>query len=165
MLVPDIRCATVYVCVQRRGIQAWKCMVSSRGCKINQRPNMVWEAFVYFYQICFNKLYKSVCCLISPQEIFYTGKPMCALFRYIYERPRCFTKLFPQSWACVTFLCYTCFAKWWLQWVICGHCMFGTMKQANCWLGPAWISNYIIYNVWDEITYPFLNFNGTTVEV
>ena len=30
---------------------------------------------------------------------------------------------------------------------------------------PAWICNYIHYNVWDEITYPFLNFNGATVEV
>ena len=30
---------------------------------------------------------------------------------------------------------------------------------------PAWISNYTHYNVWDEITYPFLNFNGATVEV
>ena len=25
---------------------------------------------------------------------------------------------------------------------------------------PAWISIYIHYKVWDEITYPFLNFNG-----
>ena len=30
---------------------------------------------------------------------------------------------------------------------------------------PAWISNYIHYQVWDEITYPFPNFNSTTVEV
>ena len=30
---------------------------------------------------------------------------------------------------------------------------------------PAWISNYILYKGWDEITYPFLNFNGATVEV
>ena len=30
---------------------------------------------------------------------------------------------------------------------------------------PAWISNYTHYNVWDEITYAFLNFNGATVEV
>ena len=30
---------------------------------------------------------------------------------------------------------------------------------------PAWISNYTYYNVWDEITYPFLNFNSATVEV
>ena len=30
---------------------------------------------------------------------------------------------------------------------------------------PAWISNYIHYKLWDEITYPFLNFNGATVEV
>ena len=37
-------------------------------------------------------------------------------------------------------------------------------------LGPltnmdvAWITNYIHYNVWEEITYPFPNFNGYTVE-
>ena len=30
---------------------------------------------------------------------------------------------------------------------------------------PACISNYIHFKVWDEITYPFLNFNGTTIEV
>ena len=29
---------------------------------------------------------------------------------------------------------------------------------------PAWISNYTHYNAWNEITYPFLNFNGATVE-
>ena len=29
----------------------------------------------------------------------------------------------------------------------------------------AWINNYIHYNGWDENTYPFLNFNGATVEV
>ena len=29
---------------------------------------------------------------------------------------------------------------------------------------PAWIGNYIRSNVWNEITYPFLNFNGVTVE-
>ena len=29
----------------------------------------------------------------------------------------------------------------------------------------AWIRHYTHYNVWDEITYPFLNFNGATVEV
>ena len=30
---------------------------------------------------------------------------------------------------------------------------------------PAWISNHIHYKMWDEITYPFLNFNGATIEV
>ena len=29
----------------------------------------------------------------------------------------------------------------------------------------AWISNHIPSKVWDEITYPFPNFNGYTVEV
>ena len=32
-------------------------------------------------------------------------------------------------------------------------------------LTPAAISNYIHYNVWDESTYPFPNFNSATVEV
>ena len=30
---------------------------------------------------------------------------------------------------------------------------------------PTWISNHILSNVWDEITYRFSNFNGATVEV
>ena len=29
----------------------------------------------------------------------------------------------------------------------------------------SWISNYIHYNVWEEIIYQFPNFNGCTVEV
>ena len=29
----------------------------------------------------------------------------------------------------------------------------------------AWINNYIHYKVWNEITNPFPNFNGATVEV
>ena len=30
---------------------------------------------------------------------------------------------------------------------------------------PTWISSYIHYKVWGEIIYPFLNFNGATVDV
>ena len=30
---------------------------------------------------------------------------------------------------------------------------------------PTWNSNYILYKVWDEIAYPFPNFNDTTIEV
>ena len=29
----------------------------------------------------------------------------------------------------------------------------------------AWINNHMASKVWDEIAYPFLNFNGATVEV
>ena len=32
-------------------------------------------------------------------------------------------------------------------------------------LTPAWISHHMSSKVWDEITYPFLNFNGATAEV
>ena len=41
------------------------------------------------------------------------------------------------------------------------------IPQLPTWLTliAAWISNYIHYNVWDEITYPYSNFNGSTVEV
>ena len=41
----------------------------------------------------------------------------------------------------------------------------GPFYKHGLTLIPAWISNHIHYKVWDEITYPFLNFNGATVEV
>ena len=41
----------------------------------------------------------------------------------------------------------------------------GPFYKHGLTLIPAWISNYIHYKEWDEITYPFLNFNGCTVEV
>ena len=41
----------------------------------------------------------------------------------------------------------------------------GRFYKHGLTLIPAWISNYIHYKVWDEITYPFLNFNRATVEV
>ena len=41
----------------------------------------------------------------------------------------------------------------------------GPFYKHGLTLIPAWISNHIHYKVWDEITYPFLNFNGCTVEV
>ena len=36
--------------------------------------------------------------------------------------------------------------------------------HGSTWI-PAWISKYISDEILDEITYPFLNFNGATVEV
>ena len=39
------------------------------------------------------------------------------------------------------------------------------LYQHGLTLIPAWISNYIHCKVLDEIAYPFLNFNGATVEV
>ena len=42
---------------------------------------------------------------------------------------------------------------------------FWTFRWDGLTLIPAWISNYIHYKVWGEITYPFPNFNGATVEV
>ena len=41
----------------------------------------------------------------------------------------------------------------------------GPFYEHGLTLIPALISNYIHYGVWNEITYPFLNFNGATDEV
>ena len=41
----------------------------------------------------------------------------------------------------------------------------GPLYEHRLTLISAWISNYFHYNVWDEITYLFPNFNGCTVEV
>ena len=41
----------------------------------------------------------------------------------------------------------------------------GPFYQHGLTLIPAWISNHLPGKMWDEITYPFLNFNGATVEV
>ena len=41
----------------------------------------------------------------------------------------------------------------------------GPFYKHGLTLIPPWISNHTLYNVLDEITYPFQNFNGATVEV
>ena len=38
------------------------------------------------------------------------------------------------------------------------------LYQHGLTLIPVWISKYIHYTVWGEITFPFPNFNGATVE-
>ena len=42
---------------------------------------------------------------------------------------------------------------------------WGPFYQGDLTVIPAWTSNHMIGNVWDEITYPFPNFNGCTVDV
>ena len=41
----------------------------------------------------------------------------------------------------------------------------GLFYQHVLTLIPMWISNYIHYELWDKITYPFPNFNCAAVEV
>ena len=41
----------------------------------------------------------------------------------------------------------------------------GPFYQHGLTLIPVWIINYTHYNMWDEIAYPFINFNGATVKV
>ena len=41
----------------------------------------------------------------------------------------------------------------------------GPFYSHDLTLMPASISHYTHYKVWNEITYPFLHFNGFTVEV
>ena len=40
-----------------------------------------------------------------------------------------------------------------------------SLLTAELTLIPPWLCNHTHYKVWDEITYPLLNFNGATVEV
>ena len=42
---------------------------------------------------------------------------------------------------------------------------WGAFYKHGLTLIPTWISNHMPSNVWYEITYPFLSFNGATVEV
>ena len=58
-----------------------------------------------------------------------------------------------NSWDCVPF------AKFWTLEI------FGQFYSHGLTLIPTCPSNHMPSNVWDEITYPFLNFNGATVEV
>ena len=62
------------------------------------------------------------------------------------------------------------------RWVRMGHqdskCSNGGQGNMPYWMSYhglslilAWITNYIHDKVWDEITYPFPNFNGYTIEV
>ena len=59
---------------------------------------------------------------------------------------------------------YGCFVTWFCHQLIAKP---GTDSRTSvtCAIIPALISNYIHYNMRYEITYPFLNFNGITVEV
>ena len=43
--------------------------------------------------------------------------------------------------------------------------IYGPFYQHGLTLISAWISNHMPGEMWDEITYPSLNFNGCTVEV
>ena len=43
--------------------------------------------------------------------------------------------------------------------------MMSVFKIGHLTLMPAWMSNYIHYEMWDEITFLFPNFNGCTIEV
>ena len=52
---------------------------------------------------------------------------------------------------------------WYKPFVIKYIC--GLFYQHGLTLIPAWISNHMPSKAWDEITYPFLNFNYCTVDV
>ena len=43
--------------------------------------------------------------------------------------------------------------------------IYGPFYQCGLTLIPAWLSNHMPRNVWDEITYQFPNFNGATIDV
>ena len=61
---------------------------------------------------------------------------------------------------------YTLLNRWYLALHVFGNGLdYDRLFYDQCKLWPAWISNCIHYNIWDEIIYPFKNINGATVEV
>ena len=46
-----------------------------------------------------------------------------------------------------------------------GQATWGLFHWHDLSLIQAWISNNIHYEVWDEITYPFLNFNSAAIDI
>ena len=54
----------------------------------------------------------------------------------------------------------TCTLSWYA--LFC-HCLPSALLPTWINFNPAWISNHTPSNVWDKITYPFLNFNGSRI--
>ena len=75
-----------------------------------------------------------------------------------------------HSWVCLCF-----YILWYYNVIII--CVYDHVSKKKCylqlgllyWIGLIWITVWIInhkhYKLWDEITYPFPNFNSTTVQV
>ena len=51
------------------------------------------------------------------------------------------------------------------QWILTHWPLGDVVVLQKCKKIPAWITNHTLSKVWDGITYPFINFNGCTVEV
>ena len=68
-------------------------------------------------------------------------------------------------WACRTFELVPQINGIWTWLSIWLHISWVPFYQHGLTIIPAWVNNYIHYKVWDELTYPFPNLNGTTVEV
>ena len=110
-------------------------------------------------RVCMNELW--LC--MKPINIAYT--PTIRNLRNI-----CFVNFILYLFACRTneVKC-SLLRDYWLRQVASVSCNISYKIWGPCyWHGltwiPAWISNYIRYNVRDEITYPFPNFNGAVVE-
>ena len=54
---------------------------------------------------------------------------------------------------------------WYIYSMQLTHCCLGSLLLTWITLIPAWLSKCTNNKVWDEITYPFPNLNGTAVEV
>ena len=104
-----------------------------------------------FVLFCFVVVMLSI---ISSGHVSY----MYTVYLYIYKKSiyiyikRVYLRIYVHSFALLYFVVISLVCRGPFYW--CGL----------TWI-PAWISNYIHYKVWDEITYPFPNFNSCTVEV
>ena len=90
----------------------------------------------------------------------------CWKMAAILSRPQCVNKNSRlQVHMPNTATTVTCPLISWGLWFVASDTIWGPFYWHGLTLIQAWISNYMPGKVWDEITYPFLNFNGATVEV
>ena len=115
-----------------------------------------------------------ICCLFSPKPL---SEPMMIyqldLSNKTLWHSNKNTKIFKQEYEFQNIICktaaifskYQCIKSCYMQHgkhdVRCQGPLLLTWFNLN----PAWIGNHLPGKVWDEINYPFLNFNGYTVEV
>ena len=97
------------------------------------------------FVMCFNILKKSIYIYIWMYHFYHSFDLNNKLFGCTLSRKTSWVTLY-MSYLIIYFLM---FLSWW-------HVV--TLIQT-------WISNYNHYKLWDEISYPFPNFNGVTVEV
>ena len=88
-------------------------------------------------------------------------------YNWIWPQPRRSSNARARPWQQFGCTFYgRSFAGWWQHyWCRSARCTCLENKYKHMQLIWAWISDYIYYNAWGKITYPFPHFDSATVDV